>query len=114
MFNFITKRPLWVNILVGAILAMLVFFAFISLLGWFTNHGDAKTVPPVLGKTLPEAQKILEKAGFEFEIQDSTYIDSLKPLQIIRQVPDEFEVVKSSRTVFLTINRAEPPLIDMP
>ena len=51
MFNFITKRPLWVNILVGAILAMLVFFAFISLLGWFTNHvSDAKTVPPVLGK----------------------------------------------------------------
>ncbi len=114
MFNFITKRTLWINILVGALLAVLVFSAFIMLLGWFTNHGDAKTVPPVLGKTLPEAQKILEKAGFEFEIQDSTYIDSLKPLQIIRQVPDEFEVVKSSRTVFLTINRAEPPLIDMP
>lgn len=114
MFRFITNKPLWVNILVGFLLALAIFSAFILSLGWFTHHGDAKTVPPVLGKTLPEAQQLLEKAGFTVEIQDSTYVDSLKPLQIIRQVPDEFEVVKSSRTVYLTINRAEPPLIEMP
>ncbi len=114
MFKFITNKPLWVNIIAGLVLALLIFSGFILSLSWFTNHGDSKTVPPVLGKTLPEAQKILEKAGFDIEIADSVYVDSLKPLEVLRQVPDEYEVVKSSRTVYLTINRAVPPLVEMP
>ena len=48
------------------------------------------------------------------ELQDSLYFDTLAPLQVIRQVPDELEVVKSSRTVYLTYNRALPPQIEMP
>lgn len=114
MFKFITKRPLWVNVLVGVLLAFGIFVGVISMLGWFTNHNDAKTVPPLLGKTLEEAQRILDKAGFAVEIQDSVYIDSLKPFQVVRQVPDEYEVVKSSRTVYLTINRGVPPLVEVP
>ncbi|GAB3010204.1 hypothetical protein GCM10027051_09750 [Niabella terrae] len=114
MFKFITQRPLWVNILVGILLAVGIFAAIVSSLGWFTNHNDAKTVPAVTGKSLPEAQKILSDAGFYVELQDSLYYDTLAPLQVIRQVPDELEVVKSSRTVYLTYNRAVPPLVEMP
>lgn len=114
MFRFITNRPLWVNILVGLLLALGIFAAVILSLGWFTNHNDAKTVPPVLGKTLTQAQEILDKAGFTVEIQDSVYIDTLKPFQVVRQVPDEYEVVKSSRTIYLTVNRGMPPLIEVP
>lgn len=102
------------NILVGIALAAGLFIGAISMLGWFTNHNDAKTVPPVLGKSLTQAQKILDDAGFVVEIQDSVYIDTLPPLQVVRQVPDEYEVVKSNRTVFLTINRAVPPLVEVP
>lgn len=68
----------------------------------------------MLGKTLPQAEKILSDAGFSIEVQDSVYIDSLKPLQVVRQIPDELDVVKSTRTVYLTINRAVPPLVEMP
>lgn len=114
MFKFITNKPLWVNILVGALLAFGIFAGVVLSLGWFTNHNDAKTVPPVLGKSLTQAQETLDKAGFVVEIQDSVYIDTLKPLQVVRQIPDEYEVVKSSRTVYLTINRALPPLIEVP
>lgn len=114
MFKFITNRPLWLNILVGIALAFGLFVGVISMLGWLTNHNDAKTVPSVLGKTLTDAQKVLGDAGFVVEIQDSVYIDSLKPFQVIRQIPDEDEVVKSNRTVYLTINRGAPPLVDMP
>ena len=42
------------------------------------------------------------------------YYDSLPPFQVIRQVPDELEVVKSSRTVYLSYNRSQPPLVEMP
>ncbi|MFT3902232.1 MAG: PASTA domain-containing protein [Niabella sp.] len=114
MFKFITNRPLWVNILVGILLALGLFVLAISSLGWFTNHSDAKTVPPVLGKSYDEAYKVLSNAGFDVVIQDSVYVDSLRPLQVLRQIPDEYEVVKSTRTVYLTINRAVPPLVEMP
>ena len=114
MFRFITNKPLWVNILVGILLAVLIFVGIISSLGWFTNHSDAKTVPGVVGKTLAEAEKILTNAGFSVEIQDSLYYDTLPPTQVIRQVPDELEVVKSTRTVYLTYNRMYPPQIEMP
>ncbi|TXH20914.1 MAG: PASTA domain-containing protein [Chitinophagaceae bacterium] len=114
MFKFITHRSLWVNILVGLLLAVGMFATIIFSLNWFTGHGDAKTVPSVVNKPLAEAQKILEGAGFTVEVQDSVYYDTLKPLQIVRQIPDAEEIVKSHRTIYLTVNRAVPPMVKMP
>jgi eukaryotic-like serine/threonine-protein kinase len=48
------------------------------------------------------------------EIQDSIYTDTTKPYTVVKQFPDADEVVKVNRTVFLTINRAVPPLVEMP
>ncbi len=114
MFGFITKRPLWVNILVGIGLALLIFFFFIQSLDWLTQHGKSKTVPPVVGKSFDDAEKLLKDGGFEVEILDSIYVDTTGPLKVLRQVPDADEMVKVNRTVYLTINRAVPPLIEMP
>ncbi len=114
MFKFITHRPLWLNILAGGLLAILLFFLFILSLRWLTNHDESKTVPYVLGKSYDEAEKILQSAGFEVVIQDSIYTDTTRPLAVLKQVPEGDELVKVNRTVYLTINRAVPPLIEMP
>lgn len=114
MFKFITHRPLWFNILVGVFLAVAVLFIFIFSLNWITHHDESKTVPSVTGKTYEEAEEILEKAGFEVEIQDSIYVDTIKPLKVIKQIPDADEIVKINRTVYLTINRSVPPEVEMP
>ncbi len=112
--KFITHRPLWVNVLVGILLALGIFALILLSLGWLTGHGKASTVPSVTGKSYEEAQKILKKAGFAVDIQDSIYVDTIKPLTVIRQIPDADEVVKSNRTIFLIISRAIPPLVEMP
>ncbi len=112
--KFITHRPLWVNILVGILLALGIFALILLSLGWFTGHGKASTVPSVTGKNYEEAKKILKKAGFGVEIQDSIYVDTAKPMTVIKQLPDTDEVVKSNRTIFLIISRAVPPLVEMP
>jgi beta-lactam-binding protein with PASTA domain len=114
MFKFITHRPLWLNILTGALLAVVVLFIFIFSLNWITHHDERKTVPSVTGKSFDEAAAILEKAGFEVEIQDSIYVDTVKPSKVIKQVPEADELVKINRTVYLTINRAVPPKVEMP
>jgi len=114
MFKFITHRPLWVSLLAGAILVAAIFSLFILSLNWLTNHGSSNVVPSVTGKSFEEASKQLSKAGFDIEIQDSIYIDTFPPLSVIRQVPEADEVVKKNRTVYVTINRAIPPDIEMP
>ena len=114
MFKFITHRPLWVNILVGIVLAMGIFFLFLSSLKCLTGHGRAATVPSVAGKNYEEAKKMLKKAGFDVEIQDSLYVDTMKPMTVIKQIPDADEIVKRNRTVYLVISRAVPPIVEMP
>lgn len=100
--------------LTGVLLAVAILFIFIFSLNWLTHHDESKTVPSVAGKSFEEATKILENAGFEVEIQDSIYVDTVKPLKVLKQVPEADETVKINRTVYLTINRAVPPQIEMP
>jgi beta-lactam-binding protein with PASTA domain len=114
VFEFITKRSFFVNLLVAAFVAFAVFFIFFQLLDWITKHGDYMKVPAVKGKSIDEARKILEAQGFEVEVQDSVYYDSLPRLSVVKQTPDPEMLVKVNRTVYLTVNRAEPPLIAVP
>ncbi|NOT52271.1 MAG: PASTA domain-containing protein [Chitinophagaceae bacterium] len=114
MFKFITHRPLWVNILAGIVLAFAIFFLFLSSLKCLTGHGRSAAVPSVAGKTYEEARQILKKAGFSVDIQDSIYVDTMRPRTVIKQIPDADEIVKRNRTVYLVVSRAVPPIVEMP
>ena len=114
MFRFITGKPLWVNILAGIVLIFILLFIFLLSLDFFTRHGKTLTIPSVTSTSFNEAEKILKAHGFDVEIQDSVYVDSAAPMSVIRQFPEAEAVVKQNRTVYLTINRAIPPSIEMP
>ncbi|WP_462255469.1 PASTA domain-containing protein [Ferruginibacter sp.] len=114
MFKFITSRPLWVNFLVAALLASLLVFFVLKTLGWVTQHGKYLTVPAVLGKKTDDAIKLLEKEGFDVQIQDSVFTDTASRGVVLKQLPDANATVKINRTVFLTVNRVVPPMIEMP
>lgn len=114
VFKFITGRPLWVNLLAALGLVVLLMLLFFGSLGFLTKHNQNQKVPYVVGKNVEEARKILEGKGFEVEVQDSVYIDTTARLSVIRQVPEGDAVVKTNRTIYLTINRAVAPLVDMP
>ncbi|HYE54204.1 MAG TPA: PASTA domain-containing protein [Chitinophagaceae bacterium] len=114
MFSFITKRPLWANVLFALVLVFLIIILFLTSLKWCTSHGKTITIPAVVGMTYANASKLLEEKGFDIEIQDSVYFDSLPPLSVTRQFPEADAVVKKNRTVYLTLNRAVPPTIEMP
>jgi beta-lactam-binding protein with PASTA domain len=84
------------------------------LLGPLTRHGKNKTVPNVVGKSFNEAEKILNNSGFDVEVQDSLYTDTTAKGSVLRQAPEGDAIVKISRTVYLTINRYVPPVVEMP
>lgn len=114
MFKFITQRSFVINLLVAIALVLLIVFVFFFSLDSITRHNDSVKVPSVTGKSLEEATSFLEKEHFNVSVQDSVYIDTLPPLTVTKQSPQSEDVVKVNRTIYLTINRATPPLIDMP
>jgi beta-lactam-binding protein with PASTA domain len=114
MFEFITKRSIWINLLVGFLLVVILLFLLSIGLGPCTRHGKNKTVPNIVGKSLDEARRILDNNGFDLEIQDSIYTDTTAKGSVLRQIPEGDAIVKISRTVYITINRYVPPVVEMP
>lgn len=114
IFDFVTKRSLWINMLIAFVLVVLFLFLLSTCLGPLTRHGKNKTVPNVIGKPFEEARKILDKSGFDVEVSDSIYSDTIPKGSVLRQVPDGNSIVKISRTVYITINRHVPPVVEMP
>ena len=114
MFRFLTSKPLWVNILAGFVVLIVLLLLFLGSLDIITHHGKTMKIPAVVGESVDQARKTLETQGFEIVIQDSIYNDTIPPLQVIKQFPEADNLVKVNRTVYLTINRALAPEIDMP
>lgn len=114
MFKFITGKPLWVNILSAIALVLLLLLIFLGSLALLTKHGDTLKIPSVTGQSYADAKKTLEAQGFDVQIQDSIYNDTMRPLQVIKQFPEGDNLVKVNRTVYLTINRSVAPFVQMP
>jgi beta-lactam-binding protein with PASTA domain len=114
VFKFLTTKPLWVNILAGIVLLLLLLLLFLACLSLLTRHGKTMKIPSVTGMSYDQAKKALGSAGFDVQIQDSVYIDTTPPLQVVKQFPEADNLVKVNRTVYLTINRSQAPFVQMP
>lgn len=107
------KKSFLFNFLAVLILCGVLYFLFFASLGIITQHGQESKVPNLVGKNLKEARAVLEKLGFEVDV-DSSYEPDKKPFVILAQMPDVNATVKVGRSIFLTVNKAEPPMTPMP
>jgi beta-lactam-binding protein with PASTA domain len=100
--------------LIGAIIAIFVLFLLIYFgLKIYTKHGDAQEVPVLKGLHIEEAKRILDRAGLEYAV-DSVYQMDAKPGLVLEQDPEASALVKSGRTVYLTIITQIAPEIAFP
>jgi eukaryotic-like serine/threonine-protein kinase len=93
------------------ITAALIFFVFLYI---FTRHGQGIEVPNFSGNTQEQAFKLARKKNLRLTILDSVYISTRKPSTIVEQSPAAGTLVKSNRTIFLTINASAPKMVEMP
>jgi beta-lactam-binding protein with PASTA domain len=110
----ITRKPLWVNMVFAFLLVVTLVFLLFGSLNWITGFGKTQKVPSVTGQNVQAAIKMLEASGLEVVIQDSVFIDTLAKQAVVRQIPDAESIVKTGRTIYLTINRSIPPQVEMP
>lgn len=114
MFKWITHKSFWTNLLAIVILLIVLGILFFSSLSYLTRHGETLKVPGVVGRAMASAEKELKSMHFQVIVQDSAFVDSLPPLAVVRQTPEVGSVVKTERTIYLTLNKTSPPLTAMP
>lgn len=107
------RRSFWFNLAVVLVISTILYIFFFISLGWITAHGKELKIPNVTNKDMKSAIKTLKDMSFDVYV-DSTYEPKLPPYMVMSQIPEVGAVVKSGRTVFITVNKKMPPLTPMP
>lgn len=113
-FSLKRNRFFWLNII-----GMVIFItaAIQTTLWWmdvYTRHGEAHVVPNVKSQTLIQAQDLLRRAKIKGVVVDSSYVKGTPAGIILEQTPAAGMKVKEGRTIYLTINTSEAPLVKIP
>lgn len=115
MLRYFISREFFLTLLglagAGALLYIFIFFWFLPA---YTRHGDAIIAPDLTEMPLEEAEKSLRKAGLRPTVADEIYMDNLPPGVVLRQYPAPYSRVKPGRTISLTINKKDPPMVALP
>ncbi|HBS86629.1 MAG: hypothetical protein A2W91_09775 [Bacteroidetes bacterium GWF2_38_335] len=113
-FSIIKSRKFLINL--G--LTFVVFFLLIFMVNWwldfYTDHGEAQTVPDFTGMTIEEAMEEADDKDLEVLVVDSIYTDKVEKGTIFDQRPKPDFHVKTGRTVYLIMNSVYPERVKMP
>lgn len=112
--SFIFSRVFVVNMLIAIVLFALLSLGLVYYLDSYTNHGEEITVRPLVGRSLQEVDELLSTNRLQYQIKDTSYSADLPPGAVLAQNPVAGSMVKENRTIYLTINNAEPPKVNLP
>lgn len=106
--GFMSRHPVFANILVIILVAFLGIWIIYLALQIFTKHGESDIVPKVENISYSQAIRLLHDHGFRVDIRDSIYKDDVRPGFVIEQFPKAGSHVKPGRKIFLYINAVHP------
>ena len=112
--EFGKKHPVMLNCLGVMVVLVAGLYTMYMLIDVFTQHGKEAKVPSVRNMSLDNAIRKIEEAGFEWEIADSLYNESIKPGMVLEQVPRGNTMAKKTRPIRLTINAFNPMMVNLP
>lgn len=112
--RFLISRLFLKHLLIAISIIIFVTVIVLIFLRIYTRHGQALSVPDLIGMGIPEADSILAERELRYQIVDSVYNANLTRGSIIDQNPSPEFQVKKDRTIFLTINAFNPEVISMP
>ena len=91
-----------------------VFLLTFWWLKCYTNHGDSMEVPDYVGKNLRVAGPMARSKRLNVVVSDSLYMPGKAPGDIISQNPKAKSRVKQGRTLYLTIAKGNPDIVELP
>ena len=113
--KFIFSKAFLKQIILSLIIIVFLTFFTLKWLKSYTNHGITIKVPDLVGLSLNDANKILQKNKLVYKIQDSTnYNPKFKAGAIIEQEPMAGFKVKENRKIYLILNPMDYKKIPFP
>lgn len=109
LIRFLFSKRFFKNFLAALLLVTVVPLVLYLYLGWYTGHGDHRTVPDVRGLTVASAEQELGGEELSLLVVDSIYTEDAVPGMVFEQNPSPFSEVKRGRAVYLTVYRSTPP-----
>lgn len=80
----------------------------------YTNYNEGITVPDVTQVSLHEAEEILDKYGLRSEVSERRANSAYPANYVIDQSPSADYIVKPNRKIYLTVNTAVKPTVEVP
>ncbi len=111
----LTSKYTYITILVVALVGALSLLAVdLVIMPRYTNYNEGVTVPDVTRLSLSEASELLTNRGLRFEVADRRANAAYPADYVIDQTPTAAQIVKPNRKIYLTVNSAVKPQVEVP
>ena len=108
--NSLTKQ-----VFLMLVIVLLIFFILYNSLKIYTKHDRYSEVPNLAGKNLDVAISILDDNKLRYEVLDSSkFFVDIPNYSVISQIPNELELVKKNRKIYLNVNPKDFQKISLP
>jgi beta-lactam-binding protein with PASTA domain len=103
--RFIFTKTFWIQVVIAALVTVLLCFAYLFWLQWYTNHDQKIQVPQLEKLSLIQVNKQLKELDLRCKIIDSaSFNPSYKPKTVIEQDPIAGKFVKENRQIYIKLN----------
>lgn len=102
------------NIAAMILIAVVLIGITLFCINKYTRHDQTIEVPDLKGLQLHEASVIIASRGMKYEVVDSVFQKNGAPGAILEQIPSGKSKVKEGRTIYLTIQAKNEPLVAIP
>ena len=106
---FVVRSCLGIFSLLGVLLALTLWW-----MNCYTHHGAFMEVPDYVGKSIRTAGSMAKSNTFRVVVSDSIYMAGKMPGEILSQNPLPKSRVKQGRTLYFTIAKSNPELVNLP
>lgn len=105
---------LWANLLGMALVTIICVMGVRYGMDTYTHHGEAIAIPDVRRRSFEDAERVLRQLGFNVQVVDTGYVKTLPADAVLELSPEAGSRVKSGRTIYLTINASDSPVLTLP
>lgn len=113
--QILTNKYLYISVTVLVVTGALTLFVLDKLvMPNYTKFNEGITVPDVTRISLEEAEELLTQNGLRVEVADRRANSAFPADYVIDQAPSPAVIVKPNRKVYLTVNAAVKPQVQVP
>lgn len=104
-FRFIFTKTFWIQVVIAAVVTVVLCFAYLFWLDWYTNHDQKIEVPNLEKLTYTQAKQQLNDLDLGIKVIDSSSFNpAYKPRTVIEQDPIATKFVKEKRQIYIKLN----------